>query len=77
MAENTEANLLTKRAALEDRLIEVLTDPDAMRVTYTIGERKFDWNGYIRELRLAIKAIDEQILSRSGEQVTVYDDPLL
>lgn len=77
MAANTEANLLTKKAALEDRLIEVLTDPDAIRLTYTIGERKFDWNGYIRELRLSIKTFDQQILSLSGEQITVFDDPNL
>lgn len=77
MAALTEAELLTKKAELQARLHEVLTDADAMRVSYTIGERRFDWNGYIRELRLAIKELDRDIASLSAEEVTVYDDPNL
>lgn len=68
-----EATLL----ALKEKILARLSDAlgSTPLPSYTIDGRSFDWNGYIRELRQMLIAIDEQLKNLPCEEVTIYLDP--
>jgi len=77
MAAKTLAELETIKSDILDTIATVTANATA-RPSYTIGERTIHWNEYLRELRLLLKDIDEQIARVSpAVEEAVYDDPLM
>lgn len=71
-----EDDLITLRERIVARLNDALGDDDVGPLpSYEIDGRKFDWNGYIRQLRAMLKDVDEQLAAVPGEEITVYIDP--
>ena len=67
------SDLETLRATVITRLTEIVSAP---RPTYEIDGRRFDWNGYHKQLWTMVKEIDEALASGEPyEFTTVYLDP--
>jgi len=65
---------LNELVALKTKLIARLSDAlgDSPLPTYTIDGRKFEWNDYIKELRIMLNNINEQLQCYPVEEISVY-----
>jgi len=69
-----DTELESLRTTLIATLKETIKSP---KPSYDIDGRKFDWNGYLKELRQMLKDIDEALGRCPYEYTQVYIDPSL
>lgn len=70
-----DPQLETLRETIITRINEAISSP---KPSYKIGDREFDWNGYLKQLWTMVKEIDEKLATGDPyEYHTVVLDPSL